>query len=1163
MDRIRLAIWTFMLLLFSVTIWGDEIYFRSLGVKDGLSQPSSIAIWQDRLGRIWLGNNAVNCYDGISTKVIRLSEYFPSLEDANIHNFCGNDSTLYLLAENNIICIDLQMRQPFMPEITATAICYSDNQLYTVEGHSLYRCNIRSGEKEILFSDERYVFTLITPIGDNQFWIGTTTGVLKVDLTEKRIITTCFQEENITTQFLDSESRLWLSAKSGLAAVVSLNGESIVLNDSGGSSIPYIHCFTEDTRGIIWVGTLTGLYRIEMKTNGIPEIMSNQPYMAETSITALFTDRQGNLWIGPYYGDIRYGNIDLDDFKCFYSDEKVEDRLHGTVIGSMAEDKEGNLYVASEGSGINVLNKNREVIRHITKTTHRLPDNKIRALWYDEQTDNLFISVYKNGLYVLDRKTDRIRQIDFSFFDSASQLTIEEIVPYRDVLVLPSTGGIFKLDRENLHTSYLLDNSLLQQKCSGNIRTIYIDDKDRLWVSSLEEGLFSVDLKSQKVISVYGDGLQKGSRIPSAVNSICGDSRNGLFMSTLNSGLLLYNEERNDFSSYREQDHFLLSDVCYSVTRSFYRNLIVATDKGVSILDMSVKKKPLSAFHIPLSNLPAPLSLSGDCGIYVSPMDRNVYVGTICGLFSFNEQNLNRSGRNYSLFFSSISVNNQLLTPANSDFLQQDIAFSRKIKLPYNLNTISLTFSTSNYLLSNYGQYEYKMEGLDELWITTSNRTITYSSLRPGKYNLIVRDLDNPQNEVLLEIIIMYPFWLSWPMILLYVCVTISIIAWLVWFNKTKTRLMLSLEMKKMEVEQMDKLNRDNQQFLTNISNEFRKPLTVIIAILNNIVADAAVVAGKNRIGKVLKQVVYLQGLITRLQTFNREEQEDVVFSFENPVCDAESPVEEVIETEGNTLYTMLIIDSDSEIRASLKETFSFAYRLIEAEDVKEGYLIALRELPDIILSEIDMADGSGIELCRMIKSHVDTLHIPVILMTYQPSPEQQIQSIRSGADDYVVKPFFMDLLQHRCNSLVRNSKRILSRYIKQKEEQEYVPLLATNVQEKRLLDTATRVLEEHLEDPEFDIAHWAKCMGMGRTSLFNQIKMVTGMTPNDYIVSFKMDRAKLLLSDESCCPIAEVAYRLGYSDPIYFSRTFKKHVGVSPMQYRKNMLVSQKEEVS
>ena len=100
----------------------------------------------------------------------------------------------------------------------------------------------------------------------------------------------------------------------------------------------------------------------------------------------------------------------------FLQRRKVEDRLHGTVIGSMAEDKEGNLYVASEGSGINVLNKNREVIRHITKTTHRLPDNKIRALWYDEQTDNLFISVYKNGLYVLDRKTGRNQADRFFVF---------------------------------------------------------------------------------------------------------------------------------------------------------------------------------------------------------------------------------------------------------------------------------------------------------------------------------------------------------------------------------------------------------------------------------------------------------------------------------------------------------------------------------------------------------------------------------------------------------------------------------------------------------------------------------------------------------------------------------------------------------------------------
>lgn len=1154
----RFFIWFLLFLLSSDIVWGNEIYFRSLGVKDGLSQPSSIAIWQDRLGRMWLGNNAVNCYDGVSTKVIRMSEYFPSLEDSNIHNFCGNDSTLYLLAENNVIYIDLLMRRPVMPGITATAICNIEDQLYAVEGHSVYKCDIRSGKKNLLYSDDRYVFTFITPINNSLFWIGTTTGLLKVDLADKRIVTTYFPTEEIITQFQDSEHRLWLSSRSGLAAVISLDGESFVFNESIGSSLPFIHCFAEDEQGTMWVGTIAGVYKIKLNVQGIPEIMSDQPYMSETAITALFTDRQGSLWIGPYYGDIRHGNMDTDDFKCYLSDEKVADRLHGIVISSMVEDKDGNLYIATEGSGINILNQARELVHHITKSSHQLPDNKIRSLWYDEQSDRLFISVYKYGLYVLDRKADRARQIDLSFLGSVSQLTVEDMFAYKDMLILTSTNGLFKLNRENFQSSYLLDDSLLRQKCSGNIRTIHIDDKDRLWVSSLEEGLFAVDLKSQKLLSVYGDGLKIGSRIPSAVNSICGDSRNGLFMSTLNSGILLYNEEKDNFYSYGQKDHFLLSDVCYNVTRSFYGNLIVTTDKGVSILDMSVKKRPVSSFHLPLSNLPEPLSLSGDCGVYVSSIDKNTYIGAICGLFSFNELNLNRPDKNYSLFFSAMSVNNQLLTPMSSDFLEQDITFSKKVVLPYDKNTISLTFSTSNYLLSNHEQYEYKMEGLDDLWITTYNKTITYSSLRPGRYKLIVRELDNPQKEVALEIIIMHPFWFSWPMLLLYLGMVVLLIIWLIWFNKTKTSLKISLDMKKMEMEQMGKLSQDKLRFITDISNEFRKPLTLIITILNNITADKSVVAGKNRIGKVLKQIFYLQNLITELQEFDSGGRKELVFNFEDPMEPEVPEAEEKMEIGS---YTMLIVDSNNEIRTSLKETFSFGYRLLEAANVEEGYLIALKELPDIILSEVDMPETSGIELCKMIKSHIETLHIPIVLMTYQPSMEQQIQSVRCGADDYIVKPFQMDLLLHRCNSLVRNSRRILSRYIRQKEEQEYTPLLATNVQEKMFLDSAIHVLEENLENTAFDITQWSKCLGIGRTSLFNQIKVVTGMTPNDYIVSFKIDRAKLLLSDEACYPIAEVAYQLGYSDPIYFSRTFKKIVGVSPLQYRKNILVSPKEE--
>ena len=160
---------------------------------------------------------------------------------------------------------------------------------------------------------------------------------------------------------------------------------------------------------------------------------------------------------------------------------------------------------------------------------------------------------------------------------------------------------------------------------------------------------------------------------------------------------------------------------------------------------------------------------------------------------------------------------------------------------------------------------------------------------------------------------------------------------------------------------------------------------------------------------------------------------------------------------------------------------------------------------------------------------------------------------------------FFMDLLQHRCNSLVRNSKRILSRYIKQKGEKDSGPRLTNKQKEKGARGPG--FLEFGKQHAEFEIAP-SRAKGQenvwewGGPVCSTRLRWLRNDS-NDYIVSFKMDRAKLLLSDDVCCPIAEVAYRLGYSDPIYFSRTFKKHGGYHPCSTEKNMLVSQKEEVS
>lgn len=1127
---------------------GNEVYYRSLGIKEGLSQPSAMSIWQDKLGRIWIGNDAVNCFNGNETKVFRLSQYFPAVEDSNIHHLCGTDSVVYFLAEDRVVYIDLYTDQPVLTNIRANAISVINNRLYAMNRHTVTMYDLRTNKKEEVFTDLNHTIMNISPIGNNQFWVGTTTGLLKVDVQKKKILSTHFDGEYIVSQFLDSSKRLWVGTQSKIAAFIAPDGQEVRLKNKTGFFAPYIYCFTEDRQGAVWMGTLFGAYKVVNNKEGVPELDESRVWMPETPITALYTDMQGTVWIGPYYGNIRYINQDTNNLTFYVSNDKIPEELHGVIMGAMTEDTHGNLFVAAEASGINVINENQPAIQHINAVSHALPSNKVKALWYDNEYSRLFVGLYKDLLFYLDKKTNRFEAIRSPLLEPYGQLTIEDMIPYKDKLILLTRNGIYKLDRRTLQVSRLFEEEELHNKCSGNIRTIYIDGKHRLWVSSLEEGLFTVDLLTQSLLYSYGDGLKKGSMIPSAVNAICGNVKVGLYMSTLSAGVLVYNEEKNEFKSLTRQSNLLLSDVCYNVALSAYDNLIITSDKGVSIIDITVKKEIGAAYHFHLKDLPLISGLGADCGIYVSPYTKKIYIGGLYGLLSFNEHDISQRENRYSLYFSSLVVNNLPVTSENQNILKGDIAFSKQIVLPYDQNTISLDFATTNYIPSNYTSYEYKMEGLDHLWITTDNNRITYSSLWPGKYRLMVRETENPQKEASLEIIIKRPYWLSWPAIFVYIGLIVLLSVWFMRFKKSKAVLKTSLEVQKKEKERMEKINQEKVTFLTNIANEFRAPLSIIITILNKIHAENESFA-RGRIGKVLKQSLYLQNQITRLLEFSRDEQNELHMETVQDMIQEYKEEEDTVEEKQS--YTMLIVDSDSEIRSILKDTFSFAYKIIEAQNGDEGYTLATTTLPDIILSEISIPGISGVELCKMLKTNIEVLHIPVILLSCQPSDEEHTASVRAGADDYFVKPFRVELLLHRCNSLVRNRKSISQKYIQQAKDQPH-ELMATNKQDQLFLDSALSIIEANIENPDFDITLWSKSMGIGRTSLFNQIKSITGKTPNDYILSVKINKAMSLLQEEACYSVADIAYKLGYSDPTYFSRTFKKIIGLSPQQYRK-----------
>lgn len=246
----------------------------------------------------------------------------------------------------------------------------------------------------------------------------------------------------------------------------------------------------------------------------------------------------------------------------------------------------------------------------------------------------------------------------------------------------------------------------------------------------------------------------------------------------------------------------------------------------------------------------------------------------------------------------------------------------------------------------------------------------------------------------------------------------------------------------------------------------------------------------------------------------------------------------------------ILIVEDNESLREMLLHVFEPYYTVLCASDGEEGWNLVLTEMPDIVLSDIMMPKMSGTDLCKRIKSDFNTCHIPVVLLTARTAIEHTLEGLRIGADDYITKPFNINILISRCNNLV-NSRIILQQKFS-KEPQSDLKILATNDLDKKMLEKVMQVIDEHLDDPEFNINQFAREMGIARTNFFAKIKALTGQTPNDFILTIRIKKAAVMLRNNPELNITEISYRVGFNTLKYFSKCFKDLYNVSPMAYRR-----------
>lgn len=247
----------------------------------------------------------------------------------------------------------------------------------------------------------------------------------------------------------------------------------------------------------------------------------------------------------------------------------------------------------------------------------------------------------------------------------------------------------------------------------------------------------------------------------------------------------------------------------------------------------------------------------------------------------------------------------------------------------------------------------------------------------------------------------------------------------------------------------------------------------------------------------------------------------------------------------------LLIVEDSNEVRSLVRSIFHETYRIVEASNGEEGIEKAIETIPDIIISDVMMPIKDGIELSNTLKTDERTSHIPIILLTAKAGDENILTGLDTGADDYITKPFNLNLLKLRVSKLIEIREKLRSRY-----SQELIlkpkDISVTSADEK-FLEKVQTLLEEQLTSPEFNAERFSKELGMSRMQLHRKLKALTGLTTTEFIRSQRLKMAVEMLKAGDT-NISEVGYAVGFNEPSYFAKCFKEAYDYSPSEFLKSI---------
>ncbi len=881
--------------------------FKNITVKDGLSFYRTRIITQDRFGFIWLGaDNGLDRFDGKNITSFKYDASDPGSIPANEVSFLLNnpgEDRIWVGTRGGLCYIDIKTfeitRIDLGPYYDIRTIAESHKQgLWVGTQNGLLHFDESTLDYTVFnTSNSNLSHNQVRSIYEDRsgnLWVGTLDklNMLKENSNEFKIFDLRGDYEHpiqnnlilaISPRDIHSDSLLWIGTETGLCLLNRHTEECKLYRKSSGINLSNdkIAAIYQADSNRIWLGTDFGLNLFDIK-NGRSETFYHNPTdpssLSNNKIWSIYEDRAGIIWFATDNG------VSLFDKKqkafVYY---RVSDELEGRSVGIQIND-----IIPDESDGY-WLATQQGVIRYstsmgITRTFRHQPNDPLSLLaaktldLYIDEFEKLWIATNK-GINAWDPGRSRMYSFPANFgpgIGLKSQFT-NSLVRAQDGTLWVSTwdGGLHNAigDLSDINSIHFKQVNTLS---TGG----FVSGPKALWMCVNSE-LYRMDLLTHQMTTVQAlKELLHGRNVYSMHYS----NKGSLWLGTGN-GLIEYviHDDQALFHPIKSGRNLNIISILEDNHGNIWCSSVTSLIK-YAIADRQFEVYPIGK-DIPIQGfLPWGCCKTKNGDLVFSGHD---------GFIAFDPDRITKSDYQPEIVIGELFIQNERVIPGReingNMIIENSIAFEKEITLDYNQRSLMFSFASLHYGDPSANIFAYRLEGFDPEWLYTSGdqNFAVYSNLPSGKYTLLLRGTNNDgvwsQNEAALTMKIKPPPWASTGFILIYILVLLVLVSLIIYIFQMKIRWLDRLQNIRTEKDQNEKLAQLKQRFFTNISHEFRTPLSLILGPANEILEKDAIDRENRKLLELIsKNAQRLLRLVNQFIDFRKLEVGSVQLQEEN-----------------------------------------------------------------------------------------------------------------------------------------------------------------------------------------------------------------------------------------------------------------------------------------